>query len=115
MRIRVGTLRRIIREMKLGVAGAEGDARHWGKKPLPDERMAEPGGPMIAADKPHDFDPGEDVKALYRPRGGIDMAGDDIDDELEDDLAADVEKTRPMPKQKPTGMKGNIPLKSARG
>lgn len=115
MRIKVGTLRRIIREMKLGVASANPPGEAWGLK---DEPMYDPGkegSEYIATEDPPNYDPGEDVRALYRPRGGIDMAGDEIDDELEDELAADVEKTRPTPKQKSAGMRANMPVKSARG
>jgi hypothetical protein len=82
MQITVKQLRRLImNEMKLGIAGSEGDRRNWGRPPeLPDRNEFEPeaGGPTyIATDFP-DFDPGEEVKAMYRGTGGRDMAGDPV-------------------------------------
>jgi hypothetical protein len=66
MRITVGQLRRILREMKLGVAGAQGDARAWGKKPLPDEPIYSPpegGETYIATDLPNFEPPKEEIDA----------------------------------------------------
>ena len=88
MRMSVKQLRRLIlREMKLGIAGAEGDHRAWGKKDLPDDPKAyepEEGGPTYIATDVLDFDPGEDVKALYRGKHHTDMAGDPIGSEEQD-------------------------------
>lgn len=84
MKIKVGQLRCLIEQqlgqMKLGIAGGESDSRNWGRKPEKDVVEVEPekGGPTyIATDFP-DYDPGEEIKALYRGRGGRDMAGDPI-------------------------------------
>src|SRR5262249_34167682 len=119
MLMTLGQLRALL-EMKLGVAGAEGDARHWGKKPLPDEPIYEPGKPgseYIATEDPPNYDPGEATRALYRGRGGVDMAGDEIDDELEDtyaDMAAaghDVDA--PVGDKEDTGMRATMPRKRA--
>ena len=114
----LGQLRRLIlREMKLGVAGAEGDARHWGKKPLPDEKTfePEPGGPTyIATEEPPNYDPGEATRAMYRGRGGVDMAGDEIDDELEDtyaDMAAAGHDVEAPGGEEDTGMRATMPRK----
>jgi len=61
MRMSVGQLRRaILREMKLGIAGGQDDARSWGEKPLPDDPPAyeppEGGETYIATDVPN-FEP----------------------------------------------------------
>jgi hypothetical protein len=74
MRITVGRLRKLIAEsltqMKLGVAGGEGDARAWGKKPMPDEPdpyEPEKGGPTyIATEKPINLEPDEETKEAWR-------------------------------------------------
>ena len=105
MRMTLGQLRRLLlREMKLGIAGAQGDARHWGKKPLPDEPIYSPpegGETYIATDLP-DFDPGPEIRKLYDPhrRGAVDWAGDpiagDIFDEPEEPTASgERDVTRP--------------------
>lgn len=112
MRMSIKQLKRLIlKEMKLGIAGAEGDARHWGKKPLPDEPIYEPGKEgteFIATEDPPNFDPGEDIRALYRPRGGVDMAGDEIDDEYEDELVAHGGVDANDRPTRPAGMRGNL-------
>lgn len=85
MRLSVKQLRKLIlREMKLGIAGAEGDARAWGKKPLPDDpppyEPPEGGETYIATDIP-DFDPGPEITSLYKGHGHVhDMAGDTMGD-----------------------------------
>jgi len=97
----IGQLKREIREAKLGITGSEGDARHWGKRQLPDDPMVEPekgGRRFLRRSQVPDFDPGEKVKALYRHRRGhVDMAGDDISDDL------------PEEPEEPTGMRTNLP------
>lgn len=116
MRITVGDLRQLILwEMKLGVAGAEGDARAWGKKPLPDDPVVDAGdGTYIATEEPPNYEPDEAIKALYRKRGAWDMAGDEIDDELEDAYAdAAVDKTVPSKRpgeMEPASMRATLPL-----
>jgi len=71
MRVTLGQLRRmILREMKLGIAGAQGDARSWGKKPLPDDpapyEPPEGGETYIATEEPPNFEPDEETKEAWR-------------------------------------------------
>jgi hypothetical protein len=81
MLLTMGQLRRLLmREMKLGIAGGQDDARAWGKKPLPDEPIYSPpeGGETYLATDNISYDPGEEIRALYRGRHSRDMADDPI-------------------------------------
>lgn len=91
MRTTWGQLKQfILKEMKLGIAGAEYDANAWGNDDdellrtfaPEDESDPEPSGPAYAPGEPDSFDPGETVKSWYRKhrhRPKHDMAGDPMD------------------------------------
>ena len=77
MRIRLGQLRRLIEtqldQMKLGIASPYPPGEAFGAE---DEPELELGRPFIATGERPDYDPGEDIKSLYRGRHAVDMAGD---------------------------------------
>jgi hypothetical protein len=110
MLLTLGMLRSLLlKEMKLGVASAYAPGEAWGVKDEPEPFEPEEGGPTYIATMPEpDYDPGEAIKALYRKRGGIDMAGDPIDDELEDRLAADAEQVAAL------GTRDTLPASSSK-
>lgn len=92
MRIKLGTLRRLIEEnldqMKLGVANSRPGGQAFGIKD--DEGEGAPS--YLGAEMPLSFDPGEEITSGYNNRGrpSRDMAGDPIVDdtmpfEIDDD------------------------------
>jgi hypothetical protein len=96
MKIHLGRLKQLIRELaekeldqvKLGIASAHPPGEAWGiGLDEPEEEMASMAsedGPTYIATVATDFDPGEDVKAMYRRKHVYDMAGDPID--VDDDI-----------------------------
>lgn len=83
MRITVSKLRElVIKEMKLGVAGAHAAGEAWGNRDEPDPEPDDP--TYIATDIPN-FDPDEETRALYSYRGQhvYDMAGDPIEEDAD--------------------------------